>query len=868
MMRRLIHVLLILALAAPMPSFAAVPRQTTTAEAVVQRVALVIGNGSYQHLDRLANPANDARAVAASLWNLGFEVIEVIDADLGQTLAAMTTFARRLRPGMEALFYYAGHAVQWNGANFLLPTSARVGSNADLLHQAIDAGAIVQVMEKAGARLNLLILDSCRDNPFPDGIAEGSSGLAEMRGQTAEMLIGYATAPGTVASDGEGRHSPYTAALLEHLEEPGLEVANLFRRVRSSVRLATDGNQIPWLSSSLENEFYFRPAAQPAIQLAALGSSPTDTLGMLPPSVVVELAYWQSIKDSRDPGALGTFLERHPDGNFADLARRKLAQLSGREPAAALLPPPDAPDEARSPDPTLREVESFVGVGPIALPLDLPAGTDPGRLRVRLDQLPGNGVLTLGGNETLVSGDRLTASMLGELVFQPHIGSRSAQDRLRYTVLDGASEIAHGDLVIAASLHPCDVLGGHPHDPNRVSNGVRIELVDTVAAIAACQRAVEQFPDVPRFAEELGRSYRAAGDYAKAMTWHRRAAATGYSAAQVSIGKMYYDGLGVPVDDALALRWYRMAAEQDDSWAYVSLGIMAREGRGVPQDHAEALRWFMRAAEAGNDWAFTNIGRMYAGGLGISQDFDRAVAWFRRAADMGDLLAQITLGRMYRDGEGVAQDYRQSVRWYRAAAGQGFAHAEARLGKLYEEGLGVAQDYGEALKWYQRAAAQGEVWSHRYLGRLYETGEGVPQDAREAVRWYRIAAEQGNPWAQRDMGRMYEAGKGVARDPGEAALWYARAAGQDDAKARALALERLSGLAEDARASAAERMLVAAGYLQGQADGRLDPAARAAIATFQRAAGLPVDGAVSIDLLVALGRALAAGEGSGAGREL
>jgi TPR repeat protein len=516
----------------------------------------------------------------------------------------------------------------------------------------------------------------------------------------------------------------------------------------------------------------------------------------------------------------------------------------------------------------LREVESFVGVGPIALPLDLPAGTDPGRLRVRLDQLPGNGMLTLGGNETLVSGDRLTASMLGELVFQPHIGSRSAQDRLRYTVLDGASEIAHGDLVIAASLHPCDVLGGHPHDPNRVSNGVRIELVDTVAAIAACQRAVEQFPDVPRFAEELGRSYRAAGDYAKAMTWHRRAAATGYSAAQVSIGKMYYDGLGVPVDDALALRWYRMAAEQDDSWAYVSLGIMAREGRGVPQDHAEALRWFMRAAEAGNDWAFTNIGRMYAGGLGISQDFDRAVAWFRRAADMGDLLAQITLGRMYRDGEGVAQDYRQSVRWYRAAAGQGFAHAEARLGKLYEEGRGVPQDYGEALKWYQRAAAQGEVWSHRYLGRLYETGEGVPQDAREAVRWYRIAAEQGNPWAQRDMGRMYEAGKGVARDPGEAALWYARAAGQDDAKARALSLERLSGLAEDARASAAERMLVAAGYLQGQADGRLDPAARAAIATFQRAAGLPVDGAVSIDLLVALGRALAAGEGSGAGREL
>ncbi|HSA81820.1 MAG TPA: caspase family protein [Geminicoccaceae bacterium] len=863
-MRRLIHLLLILVLVAPPPSLAAVPHHAMQ-ETAVQRVALVIGNGGYQHLDQLPNPANDARAVAAALWNVGFEVIEVIDADLGQTLAAMTTFARRLRPGMEALFYYAGHAVQWNGANFLLPTSARVASNADLLTQAINAGAIVQVMENAGARLNLLILDSCRDNPFPDGIAEGSSGLAEMRGQSTEMMIAYATAPGTVARDGEGRHSPYTAALLEHLEEPGLEVAILFRRVRSSVRQATAGNQIPWVASSLENAFYFRPAAEPVIQLAALGGSPTDTLGMLPPSVVVELAYWQSIKDTRDPSELGAFLARHPDGNFADLARRKLAQLSGQEPDPAKAPA-DA-DDGEPRDATASVVESFIGVGPVTLDLSLPAGLDPNRLRVLLDQLPGNGVLTLGADEVLVSGDRLTSSMLDELRFQPHPGSRSAEDRLRYTVLDGSSEVAQGDLAIAASLHPCDVLGGHPHDPNRVSNGVRIELVDTTAAIAACRMAVERFPDVPRFAEELGRSYRAAGDYRQAMTWHRRAAETGYSAAQVSIGKMFRDGLGVPVDDAEALRWYRMAAEQGDSWAYVSLGIMARDGRGVPQDPAEALRWFARAAEAGNDWAFTNLGRMYAGGFGVPQDVDQAVTWFRRAADMGDLLAQITLGRMYRNGEGVAQDYGQAVRWYRAAAGQGFAHAQARLGRLYEAGEGIAQDYGEALAWYRRAAAQGEVWSHRYLGRLYETGEGVQQDDREAVRWYRIAAELGNPWAQRDMGRMYEAGRGVDPDPVTAAVWYARAAGQNDAKARELSLERLGRLSEGVRISAAKLMLIETGQLQGDADERLDPATQVAIATLQRAAGLPVDGLVSIELLVALGQAYGS-RSSPEGREL
>ncbi len=855
-MRRLIHLLLILVLAAPLPATAAVPRQDAQDRppATVQRVALVIGNGRYQYLDQLPNPANDARAVAAALWGLGFEVIEVIDADLGQTLAAMTTFAGRLRPGMEALFYYAGHAVQRNGANFLLPVSARVTRATDIATQAIDAGAVVRIMDKAGARLNIVILDACRNNPFPGGIAEGSSGLAEMRGESAEMLIGYATAPGAVASDGAGPHSPYTAALLKYLEQPGLEVGTLFRRVRAEVRQATKGEQIPWLSSSLEGEFFFRPADQPAIQLAALGNSPTDTLGMLPPSAVVELAYWQSVKDSREPTELGAFLDRFPDGNFADVARRRLAEL--RLPAAVPAHPPQPVPTATEPLPAdaSGEVQSYVGVGPVPIALALPRGANPGRLRVRLDQLPSNGELTLGASEVLVSGDRLTAGMLDQLRFQPHLGSRSAQDRLRYTVLDGNAEVARGDLAISASLHPCDVLGGHPHDPHRVSIGVRIELVDAPAAIAACRRAVEQFPDVPRFAEELGRSYRAAGDYRQAMSWHRRAADAGYSAAEVSIGKMYRDGLGVRVDDAEALRWYRLAAAQDDSWAWVSLGIMARDGRGVPQDYAEALRWFQRAAETGNDWAFTNIGRMYMQGLGVPRDVGRAVAWFQRAAEMGDLLAAITLGRMYRDGEGVAQDYGRAVRWYRAAAGQGFAHAEARLGRLYEAGHGVPQDYGEALKWYRRAAAQGEVWSHRYLGRLYEAGEGVPQDDRQAVHWYRLAAEQGNAWAQRDLGRMYEAGRGVGRDLAEAAIWYARAAGQDDVKARELSIRRLNGLPEEARVAAGERLLIQADRLRGPADGRLDPTTKAAIRAFQRTAGLRVDGAVSTDLLVALGR--------------
>ena len=152
-------------LATPLPSGAAVPpedRPERSSNASRSSSATAITRPG-----RLTNPANDARAVAAALWNVGFEVIEVVDADLGETLAAMTTFAEPAAPGHGGAVLYAGHAVQWNGANFLLPVSARVTVTRDLLNQAIDAGAIVRVMENAGARLNILILDSCRDNPFP-----------------------------------------------------------------------------------------------------------------------------------------------------------------------------------------------------------------------------------------------------------------------------------------------------------------------------------------------------------------------------------------------------------------------------------------------------------------------------------------------------------------------------------------------------------------------------------------------------------------------------------------------------------------------------------------------------------------------------
>jgi uncharacterized protein len=248
------------------------------------RVALVIGNAVYEHLPSLENPYNDAQGLAASLWQAGFETIELLDGDREEMIAAIATFANRLRSGTDAVFFYAGHGVQSGGANYLLPVSTRLDDAANLASHAIDVNEIIDIMGTSEARINILILDACRDNPFfnPQGpslrdeiaeidpklfqnpgrtdvVVRSATGLAALQVSRAETVVGYSTGPGQVALDGTGSNSPYTEALLQHINTPGLEIDMMLRRVRRAVREVTRGRQIPWMASTLESELYFRP---------------------------------------------------------------------------------------------------------------------------------------------------------------------------------------------------------------------------------------------------------------------------------------------------------------------------------------------------------------------------------------------------------------------------------------------------------------------------------------------------------------------------------------------------------------------------------------------------------------------------------
>lgn len=282
------------------------------------RLALVIGNASYGTVFALDNPANDARLITQKLKELGFTV--TLAVDLGQTemKRVIAQFGRDLRAaGEEAtgLFYYAGHGVQSFGNNYLLPVDVALSDAADLDLMAVEAQSVLRQMASARNRTNLVILDACRNNPFEDVADLNESGLAEMKAPTGTFLA-YATAPGSVALDGQGENSPFTQALVKHISLPGQPVEQVFKEVRREVLAQSGGQQTPWDTSSLVSDFMFVEAVEAPILSAAEAE---------------ELQLWRSVSATRDPVQLMLFLRGYPDSIYVQEARALLAEVMAEE---------------------------------------------------------------------------------------------------------------------------------------------------------------------------------------------------------------------------------------------------------------------------------------------------------------------------------------------------------------------------------------------------------------------------------------------------------------------------------------------------------------------------------------------------------
>lgn len=292
-----------------------------------RRVALVVGNGAYKHVPVLRNAPLDATDMTAKFKALGFETFGGIDLDRAALIKALVAFGRAAERADVAALFYAGHGVQVNGQNYLVPTDAQVEYEAELDVALVSLELGMQQLRR-GSRINIVMLDACRDNPFAQSLSRtmgtrsaGALGRGLSRVPAVSgTFVAYATQPDNVALDGDGRNSPFTTALLKHIEEPGLSISDLMIEVRNDVMKSTNGKQVPWDSSSLTGRFTFKIEGTVTVK-PGTGSSE-------------EMLFWQSVRDSRTAGEIEAYLTRYPQGIFADLARARLADLARNPPPA------------------------------------------------------------------------------------------------------------------------------------------------------------------------------------------------------------------------------------------------------------------------------------------------------------------------------------------------------------------------------------------------------------------------------------------------------------------------------------------------------------------------------------------------------
>ena len=298
------------------------------AETPEKRIALVIGNDKYQTLPQLGNATIDARDIGRALELAGFDTTVKTDVKRRELYQLIDAFAAKIAatPDAVGLFYYAGHGIQTSGKNYLVPVDANLTSDADLEPEAVDAGKVLRAMDQARNRINIVILDACRDNPLPKGrsLARGLTSMQAPRG----TFIGYAAAPGQTAQDGEpGENGAFTGVLIKQLAVPGLQLEEVFKHVIAGVSERTGGKQLPWMESSVQGNFFFlqaNAAASPSDQALSPTTTATDA----------EVVFWQSIPQNAATD-YEEYLRQFPQGRFAGLARNRLAALR--------RPPPSGP---------------------------------------------------------------------------------------------------------------------------------------------------------------------------------------------------------------------------------------------------------------------------------------------------------------------------------------------------------------------------------------------------------------------------------------------------------------------------------------------------------------------------------------------
>jgi uncharacterized caspase-like protein len=317
-------------------------RGVALTEVTEERVALVIGNATYR-VTPLDNPVNDARLIGGLLEQAHFKVARYENLDRNGMIKALRDFGERLNEHTIAVFYYAGHALQLRDRNFMMPIEAEIRNEDEIEVTGVDVGFILTRMSSAKSRINIVILDACRNNPFA-GKTRPARGLAQMEAPAGTFLA-YATSPGKVSEDGpdtKSQNSLFTGYLAKYLLTPGMPIETLFKRVRVAVVSGTEGRQVPWGYSSLLSEFAFVPG----VVQTAQASAEDEAAG--------EVALWNSIQGSTRADDYRAYLRQYPRGRFVALAQTRIAALDPSSSSVAVANPSGAPPTSAAASPLPR----------------------------------------------------------------------------------------------------------------------------------------------------------------------------------------------------------------------------------------------------------------------------------------------------------------------------------------------------------------------------------------------------------------------------------------------------------------------------------------------------------------------------------
>ena len=678
-----------------------------------KRVALVIGNSSYQHVTRLPNPANDATDIAAALKRLGFDVRKESNLNYGGLRRALRDFSRLAARAEFAIVYYAGHGMEVNKHNYVIPVDAELKSDLDIEYEAVPLDLVMNAVDGA-RKLKLVLLDSCRNNPFAASMKMASGkrsigrGLARVEPEVG-TLVSFAAKEGTTADDGEGRNSPYTAALLQHLEEPGLEINFLFRKVRDSVMTATNERQQPFTYGSLPGKRIYLSA--PVAANGALSGASSD--------LQKQLDELRKKLQQKDESA------KQVDELRKQLAKRDQSALKIAELTAALA-------RQQAEFEKLKQQADKANQKLANLPL---ATKSPPTAELTSYELYRKGEMAAGsgGYERAVEFWRRAAA-------RGHTGA--------YFKLGEAYELGRGvaKSISAAKTHYRSAMQKGSSSAKRAL----ARLEGNSSSAAGSFKANQKLANLPSATKtpttteltsyELyrkGEMAAGSGGYERAVEFWQRAAEKGHTNSYFRLGEAYELGRGVGKNLSVAKSHYRKAMQKGSSGAGRALARLEQGNRSaVSSSTAEpsATATYRRGESAYN-----------------KKNYGEALRLFREAADKGNANAMNFVGYMYSSGHGVSRNYREAARWYRKAVGKGHAAAMSNLANRYVNGQGVPRNYAEAHRLYRKALDGGYVQAMVGLSYMYNNGHGVPVDRAEAVRWMARALKQGDKLAVKYM---------------------------------------------------------------------------------------------------------------------